>query len=143
MTQSRIRQGVTIAVALIAVGASAPVARAIVLSRAPVQRVAVDPVGEYQWSMTTSGMAVNGTLKVTRSDSTLSATVTSDQTDSPIPATSVKLDGNRLTVVASGDFGEFTIGLDFAESGLSGTYKYVNPNGAADSGPLTIKKSEK
>jgi hypothetical protein len=109
-------------------------------------RVAVDPVGSYEWSLVMASMdntSITGTLKVTRTDSTLAATLTSDHSDGELPASSVKLDGNRLTVVSNGDFGAFTVYINFKDDSLDGTFHFVGQDGSAADGPLSIKRSAK
>jgi hypothetical protein len=109
-------------------------------------RAAVDPVGSYDWSLVMASMdntPISGTLTVTRKDSALAATLTSDHTDGELQASSVKLDGNRLTVVSNGDFGEFTVNIEFKDDSLDATFHFVAQDGSAADGPMTIKRSAK
>ena len=108
-------------------------------------RVAVDPVGSYEWSLVMTSMdntTVTGTMNVTRKDSTLSATLTSDHSDGELTASSVKLDGDRLTVVTNGDFGQFTVNVDFRADSLEGTFHFVGQDGSAADGPMSIKRTK-
>ena len=109
-------------------------------------RIAVDPVGSYDWSLVMASMdntPITGTLTVTRKDSALAATLTSDHTGGELQASSVKLDGNRLTVVSNGDFGEFTMNIDFKDDSLDGTFHFVAQDGSAADGPVTVKRAVK
>lgn len=114
---------------------------------ATARRAAVDPVGQYQWSLTMAAMQntqVAGTLAITRKDSTtLAATLTSDHSDGDIVAKSVTQDGNKVTVAAEGDFGQFTLVIDFSEQEPSATFKFVGQDGTSDSGPVSIKRTDK
>jgi len=126
--------------------AAAPVPPAVSALSALGSRVAVDPVGSYEWSLVMASMdntPVSGTLTVTRKDSTLAATLTSDHTDGELAANSVKLDGNRLTVVSNGDFGEFTVNIEFKDDSLDATFHFVGQDGSAADGPMTIKRTSK
>lgn len=128
------------------VATAAPVPFAVRALSPLASRVAVDPVGSYEWSLVMVSMdntPVTGTLKVTRTDSALAATLTSDHSDGELTASSVKLDGNRLTVVTNGDFGEFTVNVDFKDDSLDGTFHFVAQDGSAADGPLTIKRTSK
>jgi hypothetical protein len=105
--------------------------------------MAVDPVGDYQWSFPTADFAVNGTLSVTRKDSVLAGSFTSDQTPDATPAKNVSFDGKRLTATAVGDFGEFTVLIDIDDSGVTATYKLAQADGSVSSGPLSVKRAPK
>ena len=107
---------------------------------------APDPVGQYQWSLTMAAMQntqVSGTLTITRKDSTLSATLTSDHTDGELPAKSVTQDGNKVTVVSEGDFGQFTVVIDLSDAEPTGSFKFVSQDGQTDEGPVAIKRVDK
>ena len=109
-------------------------------------RTAPDPVGQYQWSLTMAAMQntqVSGTLTITRKDSTLSATLTSDHTDGELPAKSVTQDGNKVTVVSEGDFGQFTVVIDLSDAAPTGSFKFVSQDGQTDEGPVAIKRVDK
>lgn len=128
------------------VASAAPVPFAVQALSPFASRVAVDPVGSYEWSLVMTSMdntPVSGTLTVSRKDSALAATLTSDHTDGELAASSVKLDGNRLTVVSNGDFGEFTVNVEFKDDSLDGTFHFVGQDGSAADGPLTIKRTSK
>ena len=126
-----------------------PLAASVTHAGTPVvtgQRAAPDPVGNYEWSLTMATMQntqVNGTLSITRTDSALAATLTSDNYDGKIAAKSVTQDGDTVTVVAEGDFGWFTLVLDFSEQEPRASFKYVGPNGETDQGPVSIKRVNK
>lgn len=145
MKLPRIRH--TAAVLLLASAAIVPAAVARASTPVPpAQRSAPDPVGYYEWSLTMAAMQntqVSGTLTITRKDSTLAATITSDHTDGELPAKSVTQDGNKVTVVSEGDFGQFTVVIDLSAQEPTGTYKFVAPDGSGDSGTLAIKRVDK
>ena len=131
-----------------AIGASALPASAALASTPPVRapRVAVDPVGDYEWSLTMTAMQntqVAGTLSITRKDSTLSATITSDHTDGDIPARSVTQSGDTVTVVSEGDFGQFTVVIDFSQPEPTAAFKFVGQDGTTDHGPMSFKRVDK
>jgi hypothetical protein len=110
------------------------------------QHVAVDPVGEYEWSLTMAALQntqVNGTLSISRKDSTLTATLTSDHSDGEIVAKSVGQDGNKVTVASEGDFGQFTLVIDFSGQEPTASFKFTGQDGSADQGPATIRRVEK
>ena len=149
---ARICTAATVAAALAAVAVirvpsadATPISVLDASARSLSSALAVDPVGSYVWSLVMTSMdntAVSGTLTVTRKDTTLSATMTSDHSDGELTASSVKLDGDRLTVVTNGDFGQFTVNVDFRTDSLEGTFHFVGQDGSAADGPLSIKRTK-
>ena len=135
---------------LLALCTTAAAAAALPASAAPANvqpasqpRVAVDPVGDYEWSLTMAALQntqVNGTLSITRKDSTLAATLTSDHSDGEIVATSVGQDGTKVTVASEGDFGQFTLVIDFSGQEPTASFKFTGQDGSADQGPAAIKR---
>jgi hypothetical protein len=140
---ARLLLGLSVAAAAMALPASTAGAR---VPPASQSRIAVDPVGNYEWSLTMTALQnteVNGTLSITRKDSTLAATLTSDHSDGEIVARSVSQDRNKVTVASEGDFGEFTLVIDFGGQEPTASFKFVGQDGSADQGPVTIKRVEK
>lgn len=146
MPRLRIRHAALV-LSLSVVAAALPTSAALAnMPPARVPRLAVDPVGDYEWSLTMAAMQntqVSGTLSITRKDSTLTATLTSDHTDGDIPAKSVTQSGDTVTVVSEGDFGQFTVVIDFSGSEPTATFKFAGQEGTADQGPMSIKKLDK
>ncbi len=149
MTDHRIRHAallLALSAAIVLPSAAALASNVPGVPPVPSRRAAVDPVGQYQWSLTMAAMQntqVTGTVTITRKDSTLSGTLTSDHTNGDMPAKSVTQDGNKVTVVTEGDFGQFTLVIDFSEAEPTGTFKFVGQDGTADQGPASIKRLDK
>ncbi|HVX39296.1 MAG TPA: hypothetical protein VHB25_06950 [Gemmatimonadaceae bacterium] len=149
MIARRIRHvalSLSLTAAAVAVPASAALASRPPVRAARLARVAVDPVGDYQWSLTMAAMQntqIAGTLSITRKDSALAATLTSDHTDGELAASSVTQEGDTVTVVTNGDFGQFTLLIDFSQQEPAASFKFVGQDGTADQGPVSLKRVDK
>lgn len=109
----------------------------------PATAQSPDPVGDYVWSFSMAdGGVVHGTMNVARTDSGYTATFTSDHTEGSLGTHAVKVDGAHVVVDLTGDFGEFTLDMQLADS-ISATYKLVTNEGEPSSGPMTVQRVKK
>jgi hypothetical protein len=105
-------------------------------------RVAADPVGDYAWWFETGdGGKITGTLKIARSSTGFTATLTSDRTEGEGAARSVTVDGDHVVVVINGEYGEFTIDMTEKPTKIDAIWKLVAND--TQQGPLNIERVKK
>ena len=110
-----------------------------VVFAAPAAAQSPDPTGDYAWSFSMDdGSVVNGTMNLARTDSGYVATLTSDRTQGPLPTRSVTVNGSHVVVDLKGDFGEFTLDMQLADS-IAATYKLETDNGPS-AGKITVQR---
>ena len=96
----------------------APAAREVT----PPAPAAVDPVGTFDFSTAVEGMAVNGTMTISRNPAgALEGTITTNITEA-IPVRSVTVTGQRMNVVADTPDGPLNFVLEFQGDEFSGTW---------------------
>lgn len=106
------------------------------------QAQAPDPVGDYVWAFAmASGDSVHGTMHLARTDSGYAATFTSDHTDGALATHNVKVDGRHVVVDLTGDFGDFTLDMQLADS-IAATYKLVMSDGEPSNGPIVVRRGK-
>lgn len=116
MTRRRLT---TLAVALLLAGCAS----------APQGPPPFDPAGTYEYTATVQGMAISGTMTIEGADGAYGGQMLSDISP-PIPIDSVVVDGQAVTIGASGPEGPLTIQLTVSGSSVEGTWSMGGMSGA-------------
>lgn len=88
-----------------------------------------DPAGTYAYSASVEGMAISGTMTIDGADGAYGGQLLSDMAP-PIPINSVVVDGQAVTIEASGPQGPLTIQVTASGSSVEGTWTMAGMNGS-------------
>lgn len=97
--------------------APAPPAREVT----PPAPAAVDPVGVFDFTTTVEGMAVAGTITVTKTAAGYGGSIATNVTET-IPVRSVVVEGQKATVVADTPDGPINFTMEFKGDEFTGTW---------------------
>ena len=81
----------------------------------PAPTPPVDPVGNFEFTTTVQGGAVNGTIAITKTDGVLGGKILTDVMPE-IPIKAVTVEGKKMTITADLPDGALTITLGFEDT---------------------------
>lgn len=88
-----------------------------------------DPAGTYDYSASLEGMVISGTMTIDGTDGAYGGRMLSDIAP-PIPINSVVVEGQAITIEASGPEGPLTIQLTASGSSVAGTWSMGGMSGS-------------